>query len=138
MLIYVKCADTYNKWNYYISLCKLVSSNRLSAIALPLKLILHLVWTAFRIIILLTQHIFLDILMLEWNDFSGLSHLCVVHLVYPGHLMTWKHMAKLQLANSPAADQPARTPGNPHGFLGNSQHMPDDAVYCNITCILFL
>lgn len=47
-------------------------------------------------------------------------------------------MAKPQLANSPAADQPARTPGNPHGFLGNSQHMPDYAVYCNITCILFL
>lgn len=43
-------------------------------------------------------------------------------------------MAKPQLAKSPGADQLARTPGNPHGFLGNSQHMPDYAVHCNITC----
>lgn len=47
-------------------------------------------------------------------------------------------MAMPQLANSPAADQTTTTPGNPHGFLGNNQHMPDYAVYCKITCVLFL
>lgn len=56
--------------------------------------------------------------------------------VFP--LMASKHMAKPQLANSPAADQTTTTPGNPHGFLGDNQHMPDFAVYCKITCILFL
>ena len=51
--------------------------------------------------------------------------------------MTSQHMAEPQLADSPSHTS-LQNSWESTRFSGNSQHMPDDAVYCNITCIVFM